>query len=425
MRFEVGKVFLIGFGFLGISVIWGMYNAFVPVFLSQKFYLDAVWVGFFMSLDNIAALVIQPPVGAWSDRLRTPIGRRMPFILIGAPIGAIAFGLIPIAAALPLFIACTSTLLISMAFWRIPVTALMPDITPSRYLSQANGILNLLGGAGSLLAFIVGARLYELHPAYPFWAGLTLVLAAGLLVFIFIREPKVHTSSVQKPGLWQSLAESLRDPDRSAVRLFLAIFFWNLSFGAVEAFYNLYAIHHLGITAANGSRLLGEFSLTFLLFSLPAGYLGGWLGRRRAIITGILVASLAFLVTFLLPPGLLLKPLLNLPIFGIVQQAGTPAVLVGSGALIMMNAAGWALIVINALPMMVDMGDAGRFGTYTGLYYLFAQFSAIIGPNITGWLIRLTGGNYNSIFISAPLFLLIAAMLISRVKRGEAVKSVQ
>ncbi len=50
MRFEVGKVFLIGFGFLGISVIWGMYNAFVPVFLSQKFHLDAVWVGFFMSL---------------------------------------------------------------------------------------------------------------------------------------------------------------------------------------------------------------------------------------------------------------------------------------------------------------------------------------------------------------------------------------
>jgi maltose/moltooligosaccharide transporter len=107
-----------------------VYNAFVPLFLANRFDLDPRWIGFFMTLDNIAALLIQPPVGAWSDRLRTPIGRRMPFILIGAPVGALAFGLIPLAAALPLFVACTSTLLLSMAFWRTPVVALMPDITP-------------------------------------------------------------------------------------------------------------------------------------------------------------------------------------------------------------------------------------------------------------------------------------------------------
>ena len=80
-----------------------------------------------LSRTNIAALFIQPPVGAWSDRLRTPLGRRMPFILIGAPIGALAFGIIPMAAVLPLFVACTSTLLLSMAFWRTPVVALMPE----------------------------------------------------------------------------------------------------------------------------------------------------------------------------------------------------------------------------------------------------------------------------------------------------------
>ena len=113
-----------------------------------------------MTLDNIAALLIQPPVGAWSDRLRTPIGRRMPFILIGAPIGAVAFGLIPMAAILPLFVACTSTLLISMAFWRTPVIALMPDITPSKFRSQANGVINFMGGVGSIAAFLGGSRFY-------------------------------------------------------------------------------------------------------------------------------------------------------------------------------------------------------------------------------------------------------------------------
>src|SRR5512147_519341 len=160
MKFNYGKIFLLGFGFFGVSVIWTVYNAFVPLFLADKFNLSPRWIGFFMTLDNIAALLIQPPVGAWSDRLRTPIGRRMPFILIGAPIGALAFGLIPIASILPLFVACTSTLLLSMAFWRTPVVALMPDITPSRFRSQANGVINFMGGLGALLVYFGGKPLF-------------------------------------------------------------------------------------------------------------------------------------------------------------------------------------------------------------------------------------------------------------------------
>ncbi len=202
MRFNYWKIFLLGFGFFGVSVIWATYNAFVPIFLEGKFGLEPAMIGFFMTLDNIAALLIQPPVGAWSDRLRTPIGRRLPFILIGAPIGAIVFGLIPLVAVLPLFVACTTTLLLSMAFWRTPVVALMPDITPSQNRSQANGIINFMGGLGSIIAFLGGARLYELNPAYPFWLGSGLVILSAALVFLFIREPKVFESSVEeRPSL--------------------------------------------------------------------------------------------------------------------------------------------------------------------------------------------------------------------------------
>ncbi|MEK6754125.1 MAG: MFS transporter, partial [Chloroflexota bacterium] len=149
------------------------------------------WIGFFMTLDNIAALLIQPPVGSWSDNLRTRIGRRMPFILIGAPLAATAFGVIPLASLLPLFVACTGTLMLSMALWRTPVVALMPDITPSQYRSQANGIINFMGGIGAIIAFLVGANLYDLNPAFPFWMGGILVIIAAVLVFIFIKEPNV------------------------------------------------------------------------------------------------------------------------------------------------------------------------------------------------------------------------------------------
>ena len=61
-RLNYGKTFLLGFGFFGLSVVWGVYNAFVPIFLAEKFDLSPGLFGFFMTLDNIAALLISRPV---------------------------------------------------------------------------------------------------------------------------------------------------------------------------------------------------------------------------------------------------------------------------------------------------------------------------------------------------------------------------
>ena len=415
MRFNYGKIFLLGFGFFGVSVIWATYNAFVPLFLANKFNLEPALIGFFMTLDNIAALFIQPPVGAWSDRLRTPIGRRMPFILIGAPIGAIAFGLIPMAAVLPLFVACTSTLLLSMAFWRTPVVALMPDITPSQFRSQANGIINFMGGLGSIISFIGGAALYKMNPAYPFWLGSALVVIASLLVFFFIKEPKVYEENQEKkPGMIESLKAVLADSDKSALRVLLAIFFWFVAYNAVEAFFTLYANKHLGLEEADGSRLLGQLSLIFVIFALPAGYIGSRLGRRKTIMTGISIMILCLLLMYFLPISTLVTQLTKLPVLGVVPVVGV---------ILMLAGAGWALININSLPMVVDMTSLERVGTYTGLYYLFSTLAAIAGPNINGWIVQLTGKDYSSIMVIGPFFMLAAFLLMSGVKRGEAVKN--
>jgi len=80
----------------------------------------------------------------------------------------------------------------------------------------------------------------------------------------------------------------------------------------------------------------------------------------------------------------------------------------------------WALININSLPMVVDMVEDLRIGTYTGLYYLFSTLAAIAGPNINGWIVQLTGKNYNNIMVVAPIFMAIAFILMAGVRRGEA-----
>lgn len=411
MKYNYGKTFLLGFGFFGVSVIWGVYNAFVPIFLADKFHLTAGLIGFFMTLDNIAALFIQPPIGAWSDRLRTPLGRRMPFILIGAPIGAIAFGFIPIAASLPLFVACTATLLLSMAFWRTPVIALMPDITPSQYRSQANGVINLMGGIGSIISLLGGAALYKVDPRFPFWLGSILVIVAAVMVFIFIKEPKTYEIPEQEPSMWQSLKEVVKDEDKSALRILLAIFFWFLGYTAIEAFFTLYAVHHLGLDASSGARLLGQLSFLFVLFAIPAGIMGSRWGRRKTILTGILGMIVLMSTMFFIPVSTLLIHVTK--VFGLGE---IPII----GVLLMIAGIFWAMININSLPMVVDMTDPSRLGTYTGLYYLFSTLSAIAGPNINGWIIQFTGQNYNSIMVVAPVFMVVALCLMFGVHRGES-----
>jgi MFS family permease len=420
-RLNYGRTFLLGFGFFGVSVIWGVYNAFVPIFLSEKFHLAPAMVGFFMTLDNIAALFIQPFSSAWSDRVRTPLGRRIPFILIGAPISAFAFGLIPVAAILPLFVACTSTLLLSAAIWRTPVIALMPDITPSQFRSQANGVINFMGGIGAIIALQTGGILYKMSPSFPFWLGSGLVLLAALVVYLFIEEPKEYEQTAAQPGILASLREVLTDQDKSGLRILFAIFFWFIGYSAVDTFFTLYAKNHLGLNEGDGATLLSVLPLFFVLFSIPSGLLAGKIGRRTTISIGLITISLMLILLYVTPATALLTGIAPLPLVGIPLVEDGPRMLTLAGVILIIAGASWAFININSLPMVVDLTNAARIGTFTGLYYLFSTFSAIVGPNLNGWAIQLAGNNFNIIMLLAPVSMLIALWLMLGVKRGEAV----
>lgn len=411
MKFNIGKTFLLGLGFFGVSVIWSVYNAFVPIFLEDRFLMAAGFIGVFMTLDNVAALLIQPAVGAWSDRLRTPIGRRMPFILIGAPLAAIAFILLPKSQSMWLFFFAAVMLLLSMAIWRTPVVALMPDITPSKYRSQANGIINFMGGLGAIIAFIGGAKLYELDASYPFLLGAGLVALSAILVFIFIKEPKeVIETAKEAPRLWESARQIWQSNDKSALRILLAIFFWFVAYNGIEAFFTLFAKNHLGLTEADGARLLGQLSLLFVLFSLPSGYLGAAIGRKKTIMAGVLLMAVCVAMMYILPVDTLTILLTSLPVLGKVPVVG---------AILMVAGVAWSLININSLPMVVDMTDAARIGTYTGLYYLFSTLAAISGPILYGFIIQLSGGNYSLLMIVSPIFFILAFLSMAGVTKGE------
>ena len=121
--------------------------------------------------------------------------------------------------------------------------------------------------------------------------------------------------------------------------------------------------------------------------------------------------TLCLLAMYFTPVATLTDVLTKLPVLGQVPVVGVVLMVAGIG---------WACININSLPMVVDMTTATHLGTYTGLYYLFSTLAAIAGPNINGWIIQFSGNNYSTTMIAAPIFMVLAFIMMIGVRRGEA-----
>jgi Na+/melibiose symporter-like transporter len=399
---RAGRTFLLGFGFFGVSVIWSLYNAYVPIFLKENFLLSSTLIGLVMTIDNVLAILLLPYLGSLSDRTRTPLGRRRPYILAGSLLALVFFLLVPAANAserLALMMLVIVALNLSMALFRSPVIALMPDITPSRFRSQANGIINFMGGLGALLVYFGGKPLYDRRPSLPFLAGGLVMLAGCLLVVLLIREPPVAREKGERFSLgesWRALLGNLKDVfsgEKSLLSILLAILCWFVGFNAIETFFTSYAKYHLGMKESTGALILGFFSVTFMAGSLGAGFLAVRLGRRRTIRVGLVVVCAAMLL------ALILRSFLPL------------AVVFAVGGL------GWSLVNVNSLPMVVDMTTLQKVGGYTGLYYFFSQAANIIAPPAAGVLIDAFG--YASLMVFASILFVAAFFIMSRVRRGE------
>ncbi len=410
MKLDYGRTAILGFGFFGVSLIWSLYNSYVPVFLERDFLLSATLVGFVMTFDNIAALLIQPWIGALSDRTHTAIGRRMPYIIAGAPIGAIAFALIPLAGGLPLFLLTIIVMLLAMAVFRTPVIALMPDIVPSPLRSKANGVINLMGGLGAILAFFVGAKLYDMGRPVPFIAGAVVLVIAVAIVFAFIREKReAPEPPPAEAGVLANLRIILADRDKSAILILLAIFAWFVGFNVIETFFTLYGVNVLSIKESAASLTLGFLSATFVLFALPSGLIATRYGRKSTILSGLALLIVLLVIIRLIPPAAQMQPVFSVAGLGITVLH----------LLMMVAGIGWALININSLPMVVDIAPQNRLGTYTGLYYFFSTLAAVLGPWLGGSLVDLTGRDYAVVFTIAPIAMALAFLCMLGVRRGE------
>ena len=370
-----------------------------------------------MTLDNIFAVFLIPVVSALSDGTRTRFGRRMPWILATLPPTAILFALLPFSALRPL------SLLIAALFFlnvfkqaaRGPVVALMPDTIPGEYRSEANGVINTMGGIAAIVGTIGLSKLMDLRVTLPligntarklpFLISGFLVAGATLLLFLRVKERTTDAPDRERTPFFDSLKTVFSSRDRSALFILLALLFWFFGYQGILPFLTLYTRDIIGVSEGTAGLSPGMFAVAYALFAIPSGLAGHRFGRRRTIRASLLTVSLLCLLLFL-----------HQPMAGALRW-GTTAGLASFWGLLFVFGAFWVAIITNSFPMLWQMASYGTMGMYTGLYYTFSQTAAILSPPVTGGLIDFTG--FRSIFAFGALCMLAAFFLMGRVSRGE------
>ena len=393
MKLDYKKTFFIGLGFFTVSLVWGIYNVKTPLYL-KALGLPGVAVGSVMTIDNIFAIVFLPIFGALSDRTRTRYGRRMPYLLVGIPLSAIAFLLVPFAqGSLPFLMMTIIAMNFFMSIYRAPTVALMPDVTPRPLRSKANGIINFMGGAGSVVTFVASGFLLKVNEIYPFIAVSAIMIIVIILMYNLVREPEVVED--EKPAEEAvSTPESEKGRTMSLIFLLTAIFFWFTGYNAVETFFSTYGEEVLKISASQTSFLLAVFSGLFLVFAIPAGIIATRIGRKKVILSGIILLTAVFL-SLIFIKGIL-------PMYALLAVGGIS----------------WSLININSYPMVVEMTANKGIGQYTGYYYFFSMLAAIASPILFGFLKDMLGDGF--LFIYASIAMVVAFFFMMLVKHGEA-----
>lgn len=413
------KILLIGFGFFGVSVLWSLYNADIPIILKSTYGLSYAASGWVMNLDNILAVTLVPVVGFWSDHTWTRIGRRMPFIVSTMPVGAILFAIVPwiplwmetAASSLAVFVLMLFLVNVCVGISRSPIAALMPDVVPPEERSPANGVINVVGGCGSLLVYFVVGKVSAGNRPLGFAMASIAVLVATAVVFLTIHEPRdaLDRQPPRSQRMDFSLLRRLWTPQyHNLLLVCLAIFCWSMAYSAVETFYPVYMtlegpsarssvewlVTRSGVET-NVKFNLGVLAAAFMVFAIPAGYIGKALGRKTTIIVGLVgVAAMVLLLAF-----------------RIVSPVET-AVFIAVGF-------SWALVNINSLPMVLDMGDLTLIGSLTGICYLFSQAANIVSPPLVGCIADIAGGSMSIMFPYAGVFFALAVVCMLLVRSGD------
>lgn len=476
-KLNIKRTMLIGFAFFGILLLWQVYDSWCPTFLSELFtkmsnadyegwraaasalsdqaraalaagdfagaellgakaqeYIkmcnsavenQQYLVGIMMAIDNVAALILLPIFGTLSDKTKTPIGKRMPYILVGTFVCAVAFPFIPVlfhASNLAGVIALMAVVVCFAMMYRNPAVALMPDITPKPLRSKANGIINIMGYIGGAFATVVGIGfvlsqylgsanhhlskelinaadasklvsdplILKAHTwAYgniwaievPFLIGSVLMLVSAIVLFFTIKENKLAEEMKDEMARGELEAEvvdqvkedaPMTKANRAMLILILAAeFFWFMADNGIATFMGNYTVYYLGAeTSSNMINTIVGGVGSVIGFAI-GGMIASKIGRKYTVISGLGLTLLGYVLWGILT-------------FAIAPNGTFPFWIFIVWAI---KGFGMSLVHVNSFPMVVELCPNSKIGKFTGLYYAASMAAQTITPIALGSLL--------------------------------------
>lgn len=416
MKLNYKRTLLIGLAFMSILSFWQFYDQVVPYILEFTFGLKTFEANAIMSIDNVLAIFMLPLFGAISDKTRTKLGKRTPYILFGTIAAVILMVVLAVFQQQTIFWGFFITLmvlLIVMATYRTPAVAYMPDVTPKPLRSKANAIINLMGYVGGIFSMLVmmfmlkseknadGESVYvegtNFMPVFLIVAGFMLITVL-IMVFTTKENKVVAEANIQdEPETQVSVGGKLSKPVfKSLAFILVSVFLWFMAYNAVTTAFSRYCVAVWKVDLGTSSSYLLAATVAAIAAFIPLGMLSSKVGRKTTVLIGVAVMTVCYASAIFIRQE---TPIMY-AIFAIVGI-------------------GWAAINVNSFPMVVEMSSGSDVGKYTGLYYTFSMAAQITTPLLSGFIIDKAGLGYDVLFPYAVLFSALAFVTMCFVKHGD------
>lgn len=410
MKLNYGRVICVGFAFFLITAFWQAYDKTIPLILTYRFNMKQTLSGLIMAFDNVLAVFLLPLFGAISDKTKSKMGKRTIYILFGTIASVIAFIFLPIIGNVWIFTAVLLITLLSMATFRSPAVALMPDVTCKPLRSKGNAIINLVGTVGGLVVLVVGLvvevgekTMDNLMQYYLIVCGIILL---GLTVFMLTvkenRWAQQMREDTQKYFAEESQPDKIekdRNLSRAEIKSLLLILasvaLWYMGYNAITSKYSLYAdkvLHQsydLTLLIAQGAAII---------CFLPVGIIATKIGRKKTILAGVAILALSFFFAIF------------------ISAKSSPIIMY---VLFALAGVGWATINVNSFPMVVELAKDSDIGKYTGWYYTASMSAQVLTPILSGAIMDVVNSML-PLFPYACICVSLAFVTMLMVKHGDS-----
>jgi Na+/melibiose symporter-like transporter len=392
-------------GNFGASAVAAFGNAALPLYLAG-YGASNVVIGFLAQERSFVGGLVQPLVGALSDRTRSRLGRRRPFFLVGVPL--VVLTLLVLATHPPFWVvvALLSVLAFFLAVAYDPYLALLPDLVPTEQRGRVGGMLAVTNMLGQMALLAAASVLWGTNERLVF-ALVAIAITVGFgITFIGVREPPTGDGAFGRPapvGAGQDpplrgfshLVGYLKDVlGHRELAKYVGVtgLFW-LGTGGVVPFLTRYGVDELGVDSATAFRLLLVAVASTAVFAMPAGALGDRFGKRRVLMVGLFGYGAGCLAG------------------AVAQSAGQAFVILA--AVGVANAACTVLL----FPLLADLLPRHRAGELTGLGSAIWSIAQPLGAVAAGLVADLTGSLRGPLAV-AGLLTLASCALLTRVRHS-------